>query len=111
MSECFPPVALYIVTAIIVTMFAAVMAKIERGDSFAVGEIHLAAFLLFWLVFPFVQLSLITWTTVFTETCGSGSQLNRDALWLLAFHGLTILPLPFGMVWWFWCRIRRREAM
>lgn len=33
MTECFPPVPLYIVTAIVVTMFTAVTAKIEDASS------------------------------------------------------------------------------
>lgn len=102
MSECFPPVPLYIVTGIIVAMFTAVTSKIEPAS----GEIdkrdaRFAAFLLIVLSIPFIQLLSILMTTVFVGKCGAVS-LNVDAWWLLIFHAATVFFLPSGAAYWFW---------
>lgn len=104
MSECFPPVPLYIVTAIIVTMFTAVASKIKDSDS--AGEpdrrdAAFATFLLIVLAVPFIQLLSILVTSAFVGRCGAIS-LNTDARWILIFHAATVFLLPAGAAYWHW---------
>lgn len=102
MTECFPPVPLYIVTAIVVTMFTAVTAKIEDASSETDRrDFAFAAFLLIVLAIPFAQLLSILLTTVFSGRCGAVSP-NADARWVLIFHAATVFFLPSGAVYWFW---------
>ena len=105
MSDCFPPVPLYIVTGIITAMFTNVASKIEirEGEQPKKGDTAFAAFLLVILAIPFVQLLLIILTNIFSGQCGA-SPLNVDGRWLLSFHALTIAPLLVGAVYWFWNR-------
>ena len=109
MSECFPPVPLYIVTGIIAAMFTNVASKIEtrKEEQPRKGDVRFAAFLLIILAIPFVQLLLIILTNIFSGQCGAGS-LNEDGLWLLSFHAATVFPLLIGAVYWFW---KRKAAM
>ena len=101
MSECFPPVPLYIVAGIIVAMFTAttkiepVSSAIDRRDA------AFAAFLLIVLSIPFIQLLSILLTTAYIGKCGAVS-LNVDRWWVLIFHAVTVFFLPSGAVYWFW---------
>lgn len=104
MSECFPPVPIYSVTAIIVTMITAVTAKIKDSDS--AGEpdrrdAALATFLLIVLAVPFIQLLSMLVTFAFVGRCGA-TALNADARWLLIFHAATVFLLPAGAACWHW---------
>lgn len=105
MSECFPPIPLYIVTAIIAAMFTTVASKIE-GDSKEPphGDIAFASFLLVILAVPFGQLLLVLLTSVVSGKCAANPdlQMNADARWLLGFHTATLLPLLVGVWRWFW---------
>ena len=102
MSECFPPIPLYIVTGIIVAMFTAVASKIsEDSGERDKRDAAFAAFLLIVLAIPFTQMLAILVTTVYSARCGAVSS-NADAQWLLTFHAATVFLLPFGAVYWFW---------
>lgn len=105
MSECFPPIPLYIVTAIIAAMFTTVASKIESDSNEPPrGDINFAWFLLTALAVPFVQLLLVLLTGVVYGKCAANPdlQMNADARWLLAFHTATLSPLLFGTSRWFW---------
>lgn len=104
MNECFPPAPLYIVTGIVVAMLTAVMAKIEDGEAYTNGEFRLATALLAILFVSFAQLIVVIVSMVFADRC-------CDSLWLVASHGAVIFPLPFGAVYWYWCRIQKREGI
>lgn len=105
MSDCFPPVPLYIVVGIITAMFTNVVSKIEihKEGQPRKGDVGFAAFLLFILTIPFVQLLLLILTNIFSGRCGADS-LDEDGLWLLSFHAATVAPLLTGAVYWFWNR-------
>lgn len=105
MSECFPPVPLYIVAGIITAMFTNVASKIEIHKEYqpGKGDVRFAGFLLIVLAIPFVQLLLMIFTSIFSGQCGASS-LNKDGLWLLSFHAATVFPLLIGAVYWFWNR-------
>ena len=104
MSDCFPPVPLYIVAGIIIAMFTNVTSQIEicEGQP-AKGDVGFALFLLVILAIPLVQLLLVIVTNVSSGQCGAGP-LNEDGLWLLSFHAATVAPLLIGAVYWFWNR-------
>ena len=102
MSECFPPVPLYIVAGIIVAMFTAATSKIKDvSGEHDKRDSAFAAFLLVVLAVPFTQLLSMLVTTVYSGRCGTVS-LNADARWLLIFHAATMFFLPSGAVYWFW---------
>ena len=102
MSECFPPVPLYIVAGIIVAMFMAVTSRIEPDSGAIDGrDAAFAAFLLIVLLIPFVQLLSILVTTAYVSKCGAVS-LNVDTRLVLIFHAVTVFFLPSGAVYWFW---------
>lgn len=102
MSECFPPVPLYIVTGIIVAMFSAVTARIESASGeLDKRDLAFAGFLLIVLAIPLVQLLLILLTTVTSGQCGTVSP-SSDTWWLLTFHVATVFFLLTGAVYWFW---------
>lgn len=102
MSECFPPIPLYIVTGIIVAMFTAVASKIsDHSDARDKRDATLAASLLIVLAIPFTQILAMLVTTAYSGRCGAVSP-NADAQWLLTFHAATVFFLPFGAVYWFW---------
>ena len=103
MSECFPPVPLYIVSGIIVAMFTTVTSKVGESDELGGRDTLFAAFLLIVLAIPFSQLLLILLTTTISGQCGA-VRLNSDARWLLGFHCVTVFPLLLGAVFWFWTR-------
>ena len=109
MSECFPPVPLYIVAGIIVAMFTATTSKIKDvSGEHDKRDSAFAAFLLIVLAVPFTQLLSMLVTTVYSGRCGTVS-LN-PARWLLIFHAATVFFLPSGAVYWFWnvSNMRRR---
>lgn len=102
MSECFPPVPLYIVTGIIAAMFTAVTSRVETASGeLDKRDLAFAGFLLIVLAIPFVQLLSILLTTVAFGQCGSVTP-NADAWWLLIFHAVTVFFLPAGAVYWLW---------
>ena len=103
MSECFPPVPLYIAAGIIVAMFTTVTSNIDASGELRKGDLGFAAFLLVLLAVPLGQLLLILLTATATGQCG-GASLNSDGRWLLGFHCLTVFPLLLGAVHWFWTR-------
>lgn len=104
MSDCFPPVPLYIVAGIIAAMFTNVTSQIKTCEGQpAKGDVGFALFLLVILAIPLVQLLLVILTNVFSGQCSAGS-LNKDGRWLLSFHAATVVPLLAGAAYWFWNR-------
>lgn len=102
MSECFPPVPLYIATGIIAAMFTAVTSRVETASGgLDKRDLAFAGFLLIVLAIPFVQLLSILLTTVTLGQCGRVTP-NSDAWWLLIFHSATVFFLLSGAVYWFW---------
>ena len=104
MSECFPPVPLYIVAGIIAAMFTNVTSQIEicEGQQ-GKGDVGFALFLLGILMISLVQLLWVIVTNVSSGQCGA-DPLNKDGLRLLSIHAATVAPLPTGAVYWFWNR-------
>ena len=108
MSDCFPPIPLYIAAGIVAAMFTTVASKIDgRAEALSIGDIGFAAFLLLILAIPFTQLVLVLMTTVVSGN-GAGScvlsAFESDAWWILVFHIVTLAPLFVGAVVWFWKR-------
>ena len=100
MSECFPPIPLYIVTGIITAMFITVASKIEgEGERSPEGDIKFAWFLLLVLAVPFVQLLLVLLTNVIYGQWAASPdrQMSSDTRWLLGFHIATLFPLLIGV--------------
>lgn len=108
MSDCFPPIPLYIVVGIVTAMFTTVTANIDgRAESLPNSDVRFARFLLLVLAVPFVQLLLLLGTALVTgQSSGSCEVLaiGSDAWWVLVFHFVTVAPLLTGAVYWFWQR-------
>lgn len=103
MSECFPPIPLYIVTGIIMAMVTAVTSKIADDSSeLDKRQVGFAKFLLIVLAIPSTQMLIILVTMAYSGRCGDVS-LNADARWVLTFHAATMFFLPGGAVYWYWC--------
>ena len=92
MSECFPPVPLYIVAGTIAAMFTTVTSNIEPSGQFRRSDLAFATFLLVLLAVPLGQLLIMLLRPVISGQCGEAS-LNSDGRWLLGFHWLTVFPL------------------
>ena len=109
MSDCFPPIPLYIVVGIVMAMFTAVTANINgRAETLLNSDLRFAGFLLLVLAVPFVQLLLLLGTALVsgrsTESGCKMLEIGSDAWWLLAFHFVTVAPMLIGTVYWFWRR-------
>lgn len=107
MSDCFPPVPLYIVVGFVAAMFTTVTAKIDgRAETLPNGDVRFAAFLLLVLAVPFVQLLLLLGTALVFGWAGNCQRLaiGSDTWWVLLFHFVTLAPLLTGAVYWFWQR-------
>ena len=103
MSECFPPIPLYIVAGIIMAMFTAATSQVADDSSeLDKRQVKFAGFLLIMLAIPFTQMLAILVTMAYSGRCGDVS-LNADARWVLTFHATMMLFLPLGAVYWYWC--------
>lgn len=107
MSECFPPVPLYIVAGMIVAMFTTVMSNVEASGPHGRGDSAFAMFLLILLAVPIGQLLIVLDRTLTSGQCG-GASLNSEDRWLLWAHWFTVYPLLWGLVLWFLTRSWRR---
>ena len=126
MSECFPPIPIYIVMGIILAMFTTVTSNVRsvKGDHGNVdrdnkGNIYFALFLLSILAIPSVTLlvelvriwclGLCSSAPDHLMVCyGDRTVVPHTAVkaprWILGFHAATIAPLVFGAALWFWKR-------
>ena len=103
MTECFPPIPVYIVTGIILAMFTTVTSKIESGER---DKIHagFALLLLGILMIPYATLLIGLGFTLYDPTLHCpGDRCNR---WAVGAHAVTISPLiPGAFIWFRACKL------
>ena len=104
MTDCFPPVPLYIVTGIVAAMFTAVTSKIGDGDKPPhKGEVRFAWFVAACLAVPFLELLTLSILTLYRQRCG-GHPMDDYAFWVVLIHTVGIIPLLSGAAYWLWFR-------